>query len=70
MAIGGDARNLTPGQSRKVLDVNMHGVVCGTLAAYPIMVKQGFGHVVSTSPGPAWCRRRSTLRTALPNTRP
>jgi NAD(P)-dependent dehydrogenase (short-subunit alcohol dehydrogenase family) len=33
----------------KVLDVNLHGVVNGIEAAYPIMAKQGFGHIVNTS---------------------
>ena len=51
IAIGGDARDLTPGQWRQVLDVNLYGVLYGTLAAYPIMVRQGFGHIVNTSSG-------------------
>jgi NAD(P)-dependent dehydrogenase (short-subunit alcohol dehydrogenase family) len=51
IAIGGDARDLTPSQWRKVLDVNLYGVLYGTLAAYPIMVEQGFGHIVNTSSG-------------------
>ncbi len=33
----------------RVLDVNLHGVVNGMEAAYPIMAKQGFGHIVNTS---------------------
>jgi NAD(P)-dependent dehydrogenase (short-subunit alcohol dehydrogenase family) len=49
MAIGGDARDLTLGQWRRVLDVDLYGVLYGTLAAYPIMVNQGFGHIVNTS---------------------
>jgi NAD(P)-dependent dehydrogenase (short-subunit alcohol dehydrogenase family) len=49
VAIGGDARDLTLGQWRRVLDVDLYGVLYGTLAAYPIMVKQGFGHIVNTS---------------------
>jgi NAD(P)-dependent dehydrogenase (short-subunit alcohol dehydrogenase family) len=49
MAIGGDARDLTVDQWRRVLDVDLHGVLYGTLAAYPIMVRQGFGHIVNTS---------------------
>lgn len=31
------------------LDVNLRGVVHGVLAAYPIMVRQGFGHIVNTA---------------------
>jgi NAD(P)-dependent dehydrogenase (short-subunit alcohol dehydrogenase family) len=29
--------------------VDLHGVLYGTLAAYPIMMEQGFGHIVNTS---------------------
>ena len=32
-----------------VLNVNLHGVVHGVMAAYPIMVKQGHGHIVNTA---------------------
>jgi NAD(P)-dependent dehydrogenase (short-subunit alcohol dehydrogenase family) len=49
MAIGGDARDLTLDQWRQVLDVDLYGVLHGTLAAYPIMARQGFGHIVNTS---------------------
>src|SRR5713101_1111823 len=38
IAIGGDARDLTVDQWRRVLDVDLYGVLYGTLAAYPIMV--------------------------------
>lgn len=33
----------------RVLDVNIRGVVNGVQAAYPVMVEQGFGHVVNMS---------------------
>jgi NAD(P)-dependent dehydrogenase (short-subunit alcohol dehydrogenase family) len=42
----------------KVIDVNIRGVVNGIQAAYPLMVAQGFGHIVNTAsmaglmPGP------------------
>jgi NAD(P)-dependent dehydrogenase (short-subunit alcohol dehydrogenase family) len=49
IAIGGDARDLTLDQWRKVLDVNLYGVLYGALAAYQIMVSQGSGHIVNTS---------------------
>lgn len=49
IAIGGDARDLTIEQWRAVLDVDLFGVLYGTLAAYPIMVAQGFGHIVNVS---------------------
>ncbi len=33
----------------RVLDVDLHGVVHGVHAAYPVMCEQGFGHIVSTA---------------------
>ena len=58
IAIVGDARDLTLEQWRRVLEVNLYGVLYGTVIAYPIMVRQGFGHIVNISsatgllPGP------------------
>src|SRR5262249_12640338 len=45
----GEARDLTPEDWRAILDVNLHGVVHGVQAAYPIMVRQGSGHIVNTA---------------------
>lgn len=33
----------------RMIDVNVRGVVHGTLAAYPIMIEQGYGHIINTS---------------------
>jgi NAD(P)-dependent dehydrogenase (short-subunit alcohol dehydrogenase family) len=33
----------------RVFDVNLRGVVNGVQAAYPIMLRQGFGHIVNTA---------------------
>jgi NAD(P)-dependent dehydrogenase (short-subunit alcohol dehydrogenase family) len=33
----------------RILGVNLHGVIHGVQAAYPVMVRQGFGHVVNTA---------------------
>ena len=58
IGIRGDARDLTSEHWRRVLGVDLFGVIYGTLAAYPIMTRQGFGHIVNTSsaagllPGP------------------
>jgi len=49
IAIGGDVRDLSMDQWRRVIDVDMFGVLYGTLAAYRVMVEQGFGHIVNTS---------------------
>lgn len=54
IAIGGDARDLTIEHWRQVLDVNLYGVLHGCLAAYPVMVRQGFGHIVNTSSAAAF----------------
>jgi NAD(P)-dependent dehydrogenase (short-subunit alcohol dehydrogenase family) len=54
MAIGGDARDLTLDHWRRVLNVDLYGVLHGTLAAYPIMARQGFGHIVNTSSAAAF----------------
>lgn len=47
--IGGDARDLSVEQWERVLRVDLHGVVYGTLSAYQVMVKQGHGHTVNIS---------------------
>ena len=34
---------------RKIIDVDLYGPVNGVVAAYPVMIKQGFGHIVNTA---------------------
>ena len=34
---------------RRVIDTNLYGVVNGVIAAFPVMVKQGSGHIVNTA---------------------
>jgi NAD(P)-dependent dehydrogenase (short-subunit alcohol dehydrogenase family) len=53
-AIGGDFRDLTLDHWHRVLDVDLYGVLHGVQAAYPIMVRQGFGHIVNTSSAAAF----------------
>jgi len=45
----GEARYFEYDDWKKVIDINLYGVVNGVAAAYPVMVKQGFGHIVNTS---------------------
>ena len=45
---GGDTELLTLEQWNAIIDVNIRGVVHGVAAAYPVMVKQGHGHIVNT----------------------
>lgn len=49
IGIGGEVRYYTIEDWNAVLDVNLHGVVHGVQAAYPIMLEQGFGHIINTA---------------------
>ncbi|MBV8178537.1 MAG: SDR family oxidoreductase [Mycobacterium sp.] len=49
IAIGGDCRDLSIQQWRRVLDVDLLGVVYGTVHAYQVMARQGHGHIVNIS---------------------
>ena len=49
IAVGGEVRDCNLEHWRKVLDVNLYGVIHGVDAAYPIMVRQGFGHIINTA---------------------
>ncbi|MGO9069795.1 SDR family NAD(P)-dependent oxidoreductase [Mycobacterium sp.] len=49
IAIGGDSRDLSMDQWRRVLDVDLLGVVYGTVHAYRVMARQGHGHIVNIS---------------------
>lgn len=49
MAVGGELRDLDLDQFRRVLDVNLWGVIHGTHAAYKIMERQGHGHIVNVA---------------------
>ena len=50
-AIGvvGELRDLTPEHWRRLVDVNLLGVVFGMMAAYTVMVRQGSGHIVNVA---------------------
>lgn len=47
--IAGEAHEFDVDHWRATLDVNLMGVVHGVSAAYPLMVTQGFGHIVNTA---------------------
>jgi NAD(P)-dependent dehydrogenase (short-subunit alcohol dehydrogenase family) len=49
IAAGGEVREQTVAAWNRIVDVNLRGVVHGVHAAYPIMVRQGFGHIVNTA---------------------
>jgi NAD(P)-dependent dehydrogenase (short-subunit alcohol dehydrogenase family) len=49
IGIGGEVRLYELEDWNRVLDVNLRGVIHGIQAAYPIMLRQGFGHIVNTA---------------------
>jgi NAD(P)-dependent dehydrogenase (short-subunit alcohol dehydrogenase family) len=44
---GGEVRDLSLEHWRTTIEVNLMGVVHGVAAAYPVMVRQGVGHIVN-----------------------
>jgi NAD(P)-dependent dehydrogenase (short-subunit alcohol dehydrogenase family) len=54
IGLGGDARDLTLDHWRRVLDTDLYGALHGVLAAYPLMARQGSGHIVNTSSAAAF----------------
>ena len=51
IAIRGELRDMDLEHWRRILDVNLWGVIYGTTSAYQVMVKQGYGHIVNTASG-------------------
>ena len=49
IAIGGSVQHYGIQEWNQMMDVNLRGVVNGVQAAYCIMMKQGFGHIVNTA---------------------
>jgi len=49
IGMGGEVYDLTVEHFDRVIDVNIRGVVNGSVAAYPLMVKQRSGHIVNTA---------------------
>ncbi|MFZ0664806.1 MAG: SDR family oxidoreductase [Acidimicrobiales bacterium] len=58
IAVGGRISDMTLAHFDRAIDVNLRGVINGVMAAYPIMIRQGRGHIVNTAssagllPGP------------------
>lgn len=46
-ALKGETRDLTVDHWRKVIDVNLLGVIYGAISAYAVMIQQGHGHIVN-----------------------
>jgi len=49
VGMAGEVADLTLAHWQRVLDVNLRGVVHGVAAAYPVMMRQGRGHIVNTA---------------------
>ena len=49
ITFGGETEELTLEQWNAIIDVNIRGVVHGVAAAYPVMIRQGHGHIVNTA---------------------
>jgi NAD(P)-dependent dehydrogenase (short-subunit alcohol dehydrogenase family) len=47
----GEIQDTPLAQWKRVLDINLYGVLYGALAAYPIMLRQRSGHIVNTASG-------------------
>lgn len=49
IGVGGPAADYTLDAWERILAVNLRGVVHGVQAAYPVMIRQRFGHIVNTA---------------------
>ncbi|MGY1686739.1 SDR family NAD(P)-dependent oxidoreductase [Geodermatophilus sp. SYSU D00867] len=49
VGMGGPVEELSLAHWDRAIDVNLRGVVHGVQAAYPLMVRQGSGHIVNTA---------------------
>lgn len=49
IAVTGEMSEITYEDWRRVIDVNLMGVLYGTLSTYRAMVQQGYGHIVNIS---------------------
>ncbi|MDA2893482.1 SDR family oxidoreductase [Mycolicibacterium sp. BiH015] len=49
IGIGGEVDSLTLDDWTDIIDVNLRGVIHGVQSAYPVMIRQGSGHIVNTA---------------------
>lgn len=47
----GEIRDLTLDQWRRIIDINLFGEIHGIHYAYPVMIRQGFGHIINMASG-------------------
>jgi NAD(P)-dependent dehydrogenase (short-subunit alcohol dehydrogenase family) len=51
ITVWGEIRDFTLEHWRRAIEVNLIGIIHGVHYAYPIMIRQGFGHIVNTASG-------------------
>jgi NAD(P)-dependent dehydrogenase (short-subunit alcohol dehydrogenase family) len=49
IAVTGEVADYTIDSWDRIIGVNLGGVINGVQAAYPVMIQQGFGHIVNTA---------------------
>jgi NAD(P)-dependent dehydrogenase (short-subunit alcohol dehydrogenase family) len=49
ISVNGEFQDISLEHWKRILDVNLWGVVYGCRSVYPVMVKQGFGHIINTA---------------------
>ena len=49
ISVNGEFQDLTPAHLESVMQVNFWGTVYGCRSVYPVMKRQGFGHIVNTA---------------------
>lgn len=49
IAVSGEEREVSLDDWKRVIDIDLMGVIYGVRAVYPIMLKQGSGHIVNTA---------------------
>ncbi len=49
IGIAGETDEIPMAAWQRIVDINLYGVLHGVLAAYPIMLKQGSGHIINTA---------------------
>lgn len=49
LGMAGEMEEFETAHWDRIIDINMRGVINGIAAAYPVMIKQGSGHIVNTA---------------------
>jgi len=47
IGVSGEVQDIGLDQWRRIVDINLWGVIYGSLSAYRVMIKQGHGHIVN-----------------------